>query len=257
MAAMGRLEKKVAIISGGGQGIGRGIALALAREGASVSLPDLNAETGAATAAEIEKLGVRALYVPCDVSRREEVDAAVSRTVEALGGVDILVNNATWTGGTANKTFLEHSGEDFDSHFAVAVKGTFHFMQACFPHLRDRGGKVINLSSAAGSERSAGFAAYSAAKEAVRAITGVAAREWGPSGVCVNAICPSAETPGSQDFYAAHPEVLKRVLSTSALGRLGDPERDIGRAVVFLATNDSDFVTGQTLWVDGGRTIHS
>lgn len=254
---VGRLDGKVAIVTGGGQGIGRGIAFALAKEGAAVSLAELNPETGPATALEIEKLGVPALARVCDVSVREQVEETVAATASELGPVDVLVNNATWVKGTAMKPFMEHTEEDLDRHFAVAVKGTFHFMQACFPLMADRGGKIINLSSSAGSERMTGFAGYAAAKEAIRALTGVAAREWGQHSIQVNVICPSALTPSSERFYDRNPEVLERVLASSPLRRLGDPETDIGRAVVFLASSDSDFVTGQTLWVDGGNTIHA
>ena len=130
-------------------------------------------------------------------------------------------------------------------------------MQACFPHLADRGGKIINLASEAGSERVAGHAAYAAAKEAVRALTGVAAREWGRLGIQVNAICPFADTPSTKALFDAQPEFREQLLSTSPIGRLGDAEIDVGRSVVFLASTDSDFITGQTVWVDGGRTIHS
>ncbi len=253
-----KLDGKVAIVTGGGQGIGRGIALALAREGAAISIADINSETGSDTAREVEKIGPRALATVCDVSVREQVENTVASTEAALGGVDILGNNATWTARAGGmKPLLEHTEEDFDRHFAVALKGSFHFMQACFPHLAKRGGKIINLASSAGSERMVGFAAYAAAKEAVRALTGVAAREWGGQGIQVNVICPSAASPSSEQFFLEHPEILERALAASPIGRLGDPEIDIGRAVVFLASSDSDFITGQTLWVDGGNTIHS
>jgi NAD(P)-dependent dehydrogenase (short-subunit alcohol dehydrogenase family) len=257
---MGKLDAKVAIVTGGGQGIGRGIALALAREGASISIAELDPARGAAAALEIEKLGAgaRALATACDVSVREQVEDTVETTVRELGGVDILINNATWSGSDVGmKSLLEHSEEDFDRHFAVALKGSVHFMQACYPHMAKGGGKIINLASSAGSERIVGFAAYAAAKEAVRALTGVAAREWGDRGINVNVICPWAATPSSKVYFDKHSEVLERALAASPIARLGDPETDIGRAVVFLASSDSDFITGQTLWVDGGNTIHS
>jgi 2-hydroxycyclohexanecarboxyl-CoA dehydrogenase len=253
---VGRLDGKVAIVTGGGQGIGRGIALALAREGAALSIAELDPETGPAAAREIEKLGVAARASLCDVSARDQVDAAVAATLDELGPVNVLVNNATWSQG-AMRSFVDLSEEDLDRHFAVGVKGTVHFMQACFPSMKERGGKIINLSSSAGSERMRGLAAYAVTKEAIRVLTGVAAREWGEHSIHVNAICPSASTPSSERFYARHPEFRERALATSPLGRIGDAERDIGRAVVFLASSDSDFVTGQTLWVDGGNTIHS
>ncbi|MCE2390255.1 MAG: SDR family oxidoreductase [Proteobacteria bacterium] len=255
---MGKLDGKVAVVTGGGRGVGRGIALALAREGAAIGIPEIDPNTGPKTAREIEGLPGRACAVPCDVSDREQVDRAVSAIVEQLGGVDILVNNATWNGdGEAMKPLLEHNERDMRRQFEVNVLGSFHFMQACHPHLRDGGGKVINLASMAGSERTEGFTAYAAAKEAVRALTGVAAREWGEEDIHVNVICPTAMTDTIRAFNAEHPEVRERLLAGTSLRREGDPERDIGRVVAFLASSDSDFMTGQTLWIDGGHVIHS
>ena len=255
---MGKLDGKVAIVTGGGRGIGRGIALALAREGAAVGIPEIDPDTGPDTAREIQGLPGRACAVACDVSDREQVDRAVSAIVEQLGGVDILVNNATWDGdGEAMKPLLEHTEHDMLRQYQVNVLGSFHFMQACHPHLRRGGGKVINLASMAGSERTEGYTAYAAAKEAVRALTGVAAREWGEEGIHVNVICPAAMTDGIRAFHAVHPEVMDRFLERTPLRRVGDPERDIGRVVAFLASSDSDYMTGQTLWIDGGNVIHS
>lgn len=250
---MKRLADRVAIVSGAGQGVGRGIALALAREGAAVLIAELDAEKASRTAGEIEALGERARAVATDVRHRAQVEAAVAAAVESFGGVDILVNNAQTQHPPL--PFEETTAADMESVVASGVLGTFHFMQACFPWLRRRGGKIINLASAAGLMGHAGFTSYAVAKEGIRALTKVAAREWGPHGIHVNVICPLAETPGSQAWSRAHPDRARAMLRTIPLGRLGDPETDIGRAVVFLASPDSDYVTGLTMMIDGGQTI--
>ena len=256
---MGTLEGKVAIVTGAGRGVGRGIALALAKQGAAVCVAEIDPATGAESAAELSALGGRAIFQRCDVSREEEVQECVARTFRDLGRIDILVNNATGARQEdASRPLLEHSAEQFDRQFDVDVKGSFYFMRACFPHLRDSGaGRIVNLSSLAGSERTESFAAYAAAKEALRALTGVAAREWGRDGITVNSLCPTAITEATAGWLEAHPEQAAAQTAITALGRLGDPERDIGRYVAFLVGPDAGFVTGQTLWVDGGQVIHS
>jgi NAD(P)-dependent dehydrogenase (short-subunit alcohol dehydrogenase family) len=258
---MGKLDGKVVIVTGGGGGVASGMTIALAKEGADLSIVERDAERGEAVAREAEKIGHRVISIPCDVSKRDQVDAAVAETVERLGGVDVLVNNATGVSlATSNLPFMDHTEADFDRIFAVDVKGTFHFMQACFPHFKAQGGgKVINFSSGAGSERLAGFASYAAAKEGVRAMTGVAAKEWGQYGINVNVVCPAAMTPGMKGFLEDHPdpEFKKKALGNRPIMRLGDPEQDIGRVVAFLASAESDYMTGHTFWVDGGSSIHA
>lgn len=255
---MARLAGRVAIVTGAGRGIGRGIARAFAGEGAAVCIAELDPDSGRETAAEIEASGGRALSVTCDVSQRDQVDQTVKTVVREFGGIDILVNNATGAREESSfKPVLEHTEADWDEKIAVDLKGSFYFMTSCFPHLRERRGKIINLCSLAGSERSVGFVAYAAIKEALRTLTGVAAKEWGEHGVTVNALCPTALTPGVAAFLDSHPEAAERATANVPLGRMGDPETDIGRAAIFLASADADFMTGQTLWFDGGQTIHA
>jgi NAD(P)-dependent dehydrogenase (short-subunit alcohol dehydrogenase family) len=258
---MGKLEDKVAIVTGGGGGVARGMTVALAKEGAAISIVELNADRGGEAAREVEKHGGKAISIACDVSQRDQVDVAVAETLDRLGRLDVLVNNATGVSlATSNLPFMDHTEADFDRILGVDVKGTFHFMQACFPHFKAQGfGKVINFSSGAGSERLAGFAAYSAAKEGVRALTGVAAREWGELGINVNVVCPAAMTPGMKSFVENHkdPEFRKLAVGNRPIARLGDPEQDIGPVVAFLASSESDYLTGQTFWVDGGGSIHA
>jgi NAD(P)-dependent dehydrogenase (short-subunit alcohol dehydrogenase family) len=250
---MGRLEDKVALVTGAGRGIGRGIALELAREGAAVVIAELDPDTARRTADEIEALGARALAVPTDVSRREQVEAAVAAAEETFGRLDILVNNAQLQ--RQQVSFEDTTDDDMEVVLGSGVLATFYFMQTCFPLLRRRGGKVINVASAAGLVGYPGWTSYAVSKEGIRALTKVAAREWGVHKINVNVICPAAATPSFEQWSSNNPDLAEEMMASIPLGHLGDPEADIGRAVVFLASADSDFVTGQTMMVDGGQTI--
>ncbi len=250
---MVKLVDKVAIVTGAGRGIGRGIALELAREGAAVVVVEIDPETGQSTANEIEAQGGRALAVVTDVCKREEVNAAVATAEATFGTVDILVNNAQIQ--RQQVRFEDTSDDDMDVVLASGIHGTFYFMQACFPLLKRRGGKIINVASGAGLAGTAGWTSYAVAKEGIRALTKVAAHEWGTHQINVNVICPAAETPSFKLWKGNNPELAEGMLDSIPLGRMGDPEADIARAVVFLASADSDFVTGLTMMVDGGQTI--
>lgn len=250
---MGKLNDKVALVTGAGRGLGRGIALELAREGAAIAIAELDPTTAQQTAEEIEALGRHALAVVTDAGQREQVNAAVAATEEAFGTVDILVNNAQIQRQQVN--FEDTTDDDMQVVLASGVLGTFYFMQACFPLLRRRGGKIINVASAAGLLGYAGWTSYAVSKEGIRALTKVAAHEWGQHKINVNVICPAADTPSMQEWSGNHPDLAKEMIRSIPLGHLGDPEADIGRAVVFLAGPDSDYITGLTMMVDGGQTI--
>jgi NAD(P)-dependent dehydrogenase (short-subunit alcohol dehydrogenase family) len=256
---MGRLDGKVAIITGAGQGIGLGIALALASEGAAISIAELDGARALRAADEVRLRGVRVCAVTCDVRQRPQVDAAVARTVAELGGIDIVVNNAIATGHDAalaasggQRAFVDTTEDLMRLQWESGPLGTFHVMQACYPHLAGRETSIVNVASRAGTDGIAGYTAYAAAKEAIRALSRVASREWGGDGIRVNVICPHARTPAQQKFTDAHPGLEEQLISHIPLGRLGDAEQDIGGAVIMLSSSDARYVTGQTIMVNGG-----
>jgi NAD(P)-dependent dehydrogenase (short-subunit alcohol dehydrogenase family) len=240
----------VALVTGAGQGIGRGTALALAKEGAAVAVAGRTLSKCEAVAAEIAELGARTVPVACDVGVREEVEAAVAATVRAFGGLDILVNNAQ---SSVQARLEDTTEDDIELAWRTGAMATFYAMQAAFPHLRASGrGSIVNFGSSTAIEGNVAFGAYAMAKEAIRGLSRVASREWGPYGIRVNVIVPNALSPSSQDFRDAHPERFARMEARVPLGRVGDPEADIGRAVVALAADDLTYLSGQTLMLTGG-----
>jgi NAD(P)-dependent dehydrogenase (short-subunit alcohol dehydrogenase family) len=245
---MGVLEGKVAIVTGAGKGIGRGEALALAKEGAAVAIVSRTYEDVVRVAKEIETLGGRALAVKCDVANRDQVNKAVEATVKAFGPVDILVNNADVI--PKPKPAVEWTEDQMRASWETGLLGSWLFMVACFPHLMNRDGRIINTCSGAGHGVTSGLLGYSATKEAIRSITRTAAREWGQYNIRVNAIAPAVKTPGV--FDSIDLEAEKMILSRIPLNRWGDAEQDVGRVAVFLAGPDSGFMTGNTISVDGG-----
>ncbi len=256
---MDRLRDRVAIVTGAGQGVGRGVARALAAEGAAVVIANRTRQTGEAVAAEIEKdfadRGARALFVQTDVSQEEQVRAMVQSAVDELGRVDVLVNNATPSGGMSRLETM--SNEAMEEHLRVNYLGAFWAMQAAFKQMRDAGwGRVINMCSLNGINAHKYTAMYNGSKEALRALTRTAAVEWGPHGITCNVVCPAAVTPPWEVFWRYDPDGAKKVVDAMPMRRMGDPEADIGPAVVFLASDESRFVTGNTLHVDGGGHIN-
>jgi NAD(P)-dependent dehydrogenase (short-subunit alcohol dehydrogenase family) len=224
----------------------------MAREGAAIAVVDRNGETAAATVTLIEDLGGNALYRICDVSNSDEVNACVASVVEALGSVDILVNNAV--DARVGIPMQDLDDEQFLVSFASGPFASFWFMRACFPHLQD-GGRVINLRSGTENQAMVGYGAYVAAKAAVGGLTRAAAREWGRKGITVNALVPFALSPSAEADLAERPGRLDALYRQLSIPRTADPEADVGRAAVFLAGPDASFITGCTLSVDGGGSF--
>jgi len=248
---MGRLSGKHALVTGAGQGVGRGIALAMAREGADLALVEKNPKTLEETTAAVRALSVRGEAIVCDVGARADCESATAAAVAALGGLDVLVNNAGWAKSPV--ALLDIDDAQFDLTWRVNTMATFWFMQASHPHLVARGGgSIINFASGSGTSGKPGEGAYAAAKEAVRGLSRVAANEWGAQGIRVNVVCPFANSPGMLAWSKVEPKAYEAVVRRIPLQRVGDCEADIGRTVVYLASEDAAYVTGQTLMVDGG-----
>jgi NAD(P)-dependent dehydrogenase (short-subunit alcohol dehydrogenase family) len=249
---MGSLDGKAAVVTGAGAGVGRGIALALASEGASVALLGRSPGPLAEVATEIEEQGGTAVPLTCDVGDLERVPDVVAAAADALGGIDILVNNA-WSG--VRGPLLGMDLADFETGFRTGPFATFAFMKACHPHLqKSADGNVVNLVSATMVRwDSSGFGSYAAAKAAVRTLTRTAAAEWGPDGIRVNCIAPLALSPGMQRWVDEAPVAAEQFLATVPLGRVGDCRDDIGRAVALIVGPDARYLTGATIPLDGGQ----
>jgi 3-oxoacyl-[acyl-carrier protein] reductase len=242
-----KLEGKVALITGGAQGIGRAIALLLAREGAKVVISDINLEKARETCREIEALGREALAVGGNVADASEAEAMVQQTIEKFGRMDILVNNA---GITRDQVLLRMKEEDWDLVLSVNLKGAFHCTKAALrPFLRQKGGKVVNISSVTGEMGNAGQANYAASKAGVLGFTKSIAREYARRNIQVNAVAPGfIDTAMSQAIPQKDREFLIKQIP---MERLGSPE-DVAAAVLFLASPAADYITGQVLNVNGG-----
>ena len=254
------LKEKVAIVTGGGSGIGEGIALRFAREGARLVIPDINLEGAEKTRASIEALGQEALSIQADVSNSEEIDRVVKEALERFGRIDILVNNA---GIRYSTPFLELSEEDWNRSIAVNLNGVFLFMQRVAREMiRLRtGGRIVNIASVSGFVAVSNRASYCATKAAVIQLTRVAALELAKDDIRVNVIAPGIiETPLTQRYKAALDQdsiMMRSILATVPLGgRMGSPN-DVAEAALYLASEASCYVTGSTIVVDAGFSLTS
>jgi NAD(P)-dependent dehydrogenase (short-subunit alcohol dehydrogenase family) len=241
---------RVVIVTGSGQGLGRGMALHLAKNGAAVVVAERRPEAMASTVGELESLGAEVLGVVCDVADRASVDGMVAAAVERFGRLDALVNNAQ--SFRPNAPVATVTAEDLDVFYETGVKGTLNCMQAVYPHMAARRwGRIVNVASAVGLVGTPGFGAYAASKEAIRALTRTAAREWGRDGIVVNVICPGGG-PRAQAAAARGDEAFRAFWKDQAVGYVGDAEDDIAPVVLFLCSDACRYMTGQTLMVDGG-----
>jgi 3-oxoacyl-[acyl-carrier protein] reductase len=250
---MGMLKDKVAIVTGGARGLGKAYCLRMAEEGAKVVVADILEKEAEEAASEIKAKGGTAIAMRADVTDEKSTLKMAEETVKKFGRIDILVNNAGFYHGMSRKPFNEISSEEWDKMLEVSAKGTWICSKAVFPQMKEQGkGKIINISSEAVFAPTKGLVHYTAAKAAVLGITRVLAGELGQYGICVNVVAPGViDTPATRSYV----NMEKMDASSVPMGRFGVPE-DIVGAVVFFASDDSDFISGQSLLIDGARRVN-
>ena len=248
----GQLEDRVAVITGAGEGIGKGIASAFVKEGAKVVIAEINAELGNAAVSE---LGENAIFVETDVSVKEDNERMIAAAVNQWGTLDILVNNA-WGGGVISR--VESKSPELMEHgLNVGFLGPLWAMVAAHPIMKEQSyGRIVNLCSLNGVNAHMGTVEYNSAKEALRSATRTAAREWAPLGITANIICPAAKSASFFRVMSQFPELIAAADAANPMGRMGDCEEDIGPVAVFLASEGSSYVTGNTIFADGGSHIN-
>lgn len=261
---MGVLTGKTAIITGGGRAvlndgrcgsIGYGIATAYAKEGANLVITGRNMKKLEDAKEELERLyGIKVLAVQADVSSGKDnetmVAEVVKQSMDAFGRIDVLVNNAQ--ASASGVPLAEHTTEQFDLALYSGLYAAFYYMKACYPHLKETRGSVINFASGAGLFGNFGQCAYAAAKEGIRGLTRVAATEWAKDGINVNIICPLAWTSQLEQFKTAYPDAFDKNVHTPPMGHFGDAETEIGRVCVQLASADFKYMSGETITLEGG-----
>jgi len=252
--AQGGFAGKVAIVTGAGQGGGRGAAINFAREGAAVVLFGRTTSKLNAVAAEIKALGSRSLAITGDVTRQEAIDDCVKRTMTTFGRLDILVN-AAQSPDLRYGPLLQVTPEVIQETWSSGPVATLFFMRACHPHMRAAGGGVVINFGSGAQFVPQDYGVYAASKAAIQTLSRAAALEWAKDRIRVNVIVPLAASPAYEAACAADPNFGTSFTATIPLKRMGDPERDIGRAILFLASDAADYITGTTLMVDGGHSF--
>jgi NAD(P)-dependent dehydrogenase (short-subunit alcohol dehydrogenase family) len=248
---MGRLHGKVALVTGASYGIGRGVALKLAREGARLMLCSRTAARAEPVLAELRALGADVHYLPADVGRRADIERVVAEAARVHGGLDILINNAQtvmpWT------PIEDKPDDDWQQTLQSGLHASLWAMRAVLPLMRARGGgRIVNFGSIFGINGSRWASDYAACKEAIRGLTRTAANEWGRYNITVNVVLPAAESDATKMFKENHPDAYRQMRGRVPLGRHGDPEHDIGGAILGLVSDSGRFITGETLFLDGG-----
>jgi NAD(P)-dependent dehydrogenase (short-subunit alcohol dehydrogenase family) len=249
---MARLDGRVALITGGADGIGAGIVRRLVDDGARVMSVDIDSDTGSRA---VEAYGERAMFCRADVTDEDDVRRMVDVTTSTWGGVDILVNNA-WGGGSMGRVETK-TNETLQHGLDMAFYAAFWAMRECFPHMLARKwGRVVNICSLNGVNAHMGTLEYNVGKESLRTLTRTAAREWADTGIVVNAVCPAAKSAAFRQVMGRHPELEAAADLGNPMRRIGDPYADVAPVVSFLASDDCRYLTGNTLFVDGGSHIN-
>lgn len=252
----GKMAGKVALVTGAGGGIARGVARAFAEEGANVVITDVLQEGLDETKAGIETdYGAEVLDLLVDGADEEKVIDAIDQTIDSFGRLDVIVNCAD--AGISGVPLLEHTLEHFELAMSTALYATFYYMKHGYPHLKETEGSVINFGSGAGISGSAGQASYGPAKEGIRSLSRVAANEWGPDNINVNVILPLVMTEKLVAWAEEHPEMYEKNVKAIPLGRFGDAQKDVGATCVFLASPGGSFITGETIMMQGGSGMRA
>ena len=246
---MTRLDNKIAIVTGGAWGIGSGIVRAYVKENAKVVIADIAEEKGRTLSTELNKQGYETLFIKTDLSNKESLKSCVDQTIQTYGQIDILINNAH---ASRMNNFLDITEEDLDLSFNTGFYATFYLCQMVIPHLKETQGNIINFGSGAAVKGDKNQGSYVVAKEAIRGITRVIANEFGEFGINANVISPIAYSEGVDQWRKDNPEYYNQVIQGIPLQKFGDVEKDIGPVAVFLRSKDAQYITGQTVMVDGG-----
>lgn len=243
---MKNLENQVIIVTGGASGIGGAITNVLIERGASVIAVDINDEAGKNIE---EKNPGKVVFLNGDVSKKATAEKAVELAISKFGKLTGLANNAH---ASRQKPLMELTEEDWALSFGTGLNATLYFMKAAYAELSKNGGAIVNFGSGAGLDGQKNQASYAAAKEAIRGLSRVAANEWADDNIRVNVVCPMALTDGVKHWKENFPEQYKESEDKIPLGRFGDPEKDVAPIVAFLLSDDSQYMTGQTVMADGG-----
>lgn len=251
---MKKLYNNVTIITGGGKGIGFGLASAFAQEGSNIVITGRNEGRLLDAKGRLEeKYGVKVLAIVADGADEARIKYVIEKTVETFGKINTLINNAQ--ASKSGLSLVEHTKEDFDLAINSGLYATFFYMREAYPYLKETKGSVINFASGAGLFGKPGQSSYAAAKEGIRGLSRVAATEWGPDGIRVNMIAPLAMTESLQQWREQYPELYERTIQSIPLGRFADPMQDIGRVAVFLTSDDASYLTGETITLQGGSGL--
>lgn len=251
---MKRLEDNVTIITGGGKGIGYGLAEAFAEEGSNLVITGRTESRLLEAKDKLEKeYGIKVLPIVADGADEEAIRKVVRMTIETFGKINTLVNNAQVS--RSGLPLIEHTREDIDMAIHSGLYAAFFYMRECHPYLKQTHGSVINFASGAGLFGKLGQSSYAAAKEGIRGLSRVAAAEWGPDGIRVNVICPLAMTESLMQWKEQFRELYDKTIQGIPLGHFADPKEDIGRVAVFLASEDAHYVTGETITLQGGSGL--
>ena len=248
-----KMQGKTVIITGGGRGIGFGIATAFAKEGANIAITNLNEQGLQEAVDQLRSYGVEALPVVADGGNETAVAAGIKKVYDRFGRIDVVVNNAQ--ASRSGVLLVDHTTADFDLAIHSGLYAAFYYMRAAFPYLKETKGAVINLASGAGLFGKPGQSSYAAAKEGIRGLSRVAATEWGEFGINVNVVCPLVMTPALEKWREEYPDLYRDTIKNIPLKRFGDAEKDIGRICVFLASEDASFISGETITVQGGSGL--